>query len=143
VGRVIHTEGAGKDRNRLVKSVVVALRELLRQPDTGPEAHDLVAYIGLALGEVAATIDESVAAWEKRGYWVKADRFRLEWAWTERLSRDLLTALLADDWAAIAPLAVKAAAKLAAVEVAVHHRLGTPWVGAWAKLQAQEPKESR
>ena len=38
-------------------------------------------------------IDSSVAAWEKRGYWVKADRFRMEWAWAGSLAEKMRTAM--------------------------------------------------
>ena len=39
----------------------------------------------LALEEIAVSIDVSVQAWEKRDYWVKADRFRMEWEWAGAL----------------------------------------------------------
>ncbi len=82
MSKIINTESAGKNRNLLVKSVVVALRELLKQTDTGEETRDITAYISIALKSIADTVDESVAAWEKRGYWVKAERFRMDWEWT-------------------------------------------------------------
>ncbi len=39
----------------------------------------------LALEEINSNIDKSVEAWEKRGYWVKADKFRLDWEWSGKL----------------------------------------------------------
>ena len=66
MSRVIKTESAGKDRTRLSKEVVIALRELMRQSQPDDTSRELAAFIALALGEINATIEASVAAWEKR-----------------------------------------------------------------------------
>jgi len=134
LSRVIHTETAGKDRTRLSRAVVLALRELMRLPEPNDTARDLVAFIALALMEISDTVDQSVAAWEKRGYWVKAERFRMEWDWTGRLSRSVAQAVQAADWATIALLSAQIAQKFATVKLPVRHRLGTPWVGAYLEL---------
>src|SRR5512141_2884613 len=104
MSRVINPDSAGKDRNRLTKSIVLAMRELARQNAPGQESRDLAAFIALALQSISDGIDVSVAAWEKRGYWVKADRFRMDWMWTGLLAAKMKQALLADDWAGIAML---------------------------------------
>jgi hypothetical protein len=129
--RVIHTDSAGKERTRLLKTIVLALRELMIQKQANELSRDLVAYICLALQHIFQSIDTSVEAWEKRGYWLKADRFRLEWEWTGSVSTELRNSLIKDDWASVALLSAKIAQKLMKVEVPVKHRLGAPWVGAW------------
>ncbi len=135
LSRVINPESAGKDRTRLSKAIVVAMRELARQSAPGPESRDLAAFIALALRTISEGIDASVAAWEKRGYWVKADRFRMEWMWAGQTAEKMRKALLADDWAAIAMLLPQIASRLNKVEVGTNHRLGTPWVGSWNALR--------
>lgn len=135
MSRVYNPESAGKERNRLTRAIVIALRELMRQPETSTTTRDLAAFIALALHTIAESIDPSVAAWEKRGYWVKADRFRMDWAWTARLSESLSQAVLADNWSEVAQSAVQVAQKLQDVKVPANHRLGTPWTGAWQKLK--------
>ena len=65
------------------------MRELARQSDTGDEAHDLAAFIAAALKTISEGIDSSVAAWEKRGYWVKADKFRMDWAWAAPIAEKM------------------------------------------------------
>ncbi len=135
MGRIINPEGAGKERNRLVKSIVLAMRELMRQSEPDEHSRDLAAYISLALLEVNQTIESSVVAWEKKGYWVKADRFRMEWVWTERVGKQLREAVLNDDWATIALAVAQLGGKLNNVDVPVRHRLGTPWEGAFQHLQ--------
>lgn len=135
MSRVINPDTGSKERNRLLKSIVKALRLLIAEQEPGPVSYDLAAFIALALYMVAETIDTSVTAWEKRGYWLKADRYRLEWEWCEFYAKDLQSALLADDWAAVALLMVKIGQKLGNIKLAVHDRLGTPWVGSWKILQ--------
>lgn len=137
MSRLIKTESAGKDRTRLTKSIVLAVRELAKQKDVTPEARDLAAFIGLALQTIAEGIDESVAAWEKRGYWVKADRFRMEWLWAGQYARKMKDAVLADDWGTIAMLLPQIAAKLGKIQIAENHRLGKPWVGVSKRMKEE------
>lgn len=136
MSRLINTEGAGKLRNQLSRSVVLALRELMRQTEPDANSRDLAAYISLALNEMYQTVEVSVTAWEKKGYWVKADRFRMEWEWASRSSDTMRKALVQDDWAGVAMASAQIAQKLMNVDVPVRHRIGTPWEGAWQKLNA-------
>jgi hypothetical protein len=138
MSRIVNPENAGKERTRLTKAVVLAVRQLALQTEPGPAARDLAAFIVLALQTIAATIDESVAAWEKRGYWVKADKFRMEWAWAGQTAEKMKSALLAEDWAGVASAASQVAGRLSRITVPPGHRLGTPWVGAWQELQRRE-----
>ena len=130
MGRLINTESAGKERTQLVKAVVLALRELMKQQDLSEVTEDLAAFIGLSLIRIRETVEISVVAWEKRDYWVKADRFRVEWMWTGRLGEAICAAVLSDDWATVARCAAEVGQKFSAVKVPVRHRMGTPWVGA-------------
>jgi hypothetical protein len=136
LSRVYNPESVGKDRTRLSKSIVLALRELMKQSEPNALTKDLTAFVVLALEEISENIDVSVEAWEKRGYWVKADKFRLEWEWAGSYAKALKIALLAEDWGNVAMTSAKIAQKLNKVTVPEHHRLGTPWVGSWKKLIA-------
>lgn len=134
MGRTINTDSPGKERNYLTKAVVLAVRELALKPQPDEEARDLAAFLALALKSIARSIDISALAWEKRGYWVKADRFRMEWLWAEQLSEKMQSAILALDWGTVAEISAQIAQKVSKVTVAKHHRLGRPWVGARKKL---------
>jgi hypothetical protein len=134
MSRVYNPDSAGKERNQLTRSIVLALRELMKQQGTDDLTRDLAAYVAIALDEVNGTIEASVSAWEKRGYWVKADKFRLEWEWTNGYSRTLSEALKKEDWATVALTSAKVAQKLNKITVPERNRLGTPWVGSWKKL---------
>ena len=134
MSRVINPDSAGKERTRLTRVIVIAIRELAKQSEPNTEARDLAAFIALALQTIAEGIDVSVAAWEKRDYWIKADRFRMEWAWASLMGEKMKTAVLNDDWASVAMLATQIAQKLQKVKVSEKHRMGTPWAGAFKQL---------
>jgi hypothetical protein len=135
LGRIINTEGAGKERNRLSRCIVLSLRELMRQSQPDDKSRDLAAFIALALLSISDTVEASVLAWEKKGYWVKADRYRMEWSWTERFGKQMKQAVFQEDWPMVAQVSVQVAQKLMSVEVPLRNRLGTPWLGAWGALK--------
>jgi hypothetical protein len=135
LSRVINPDSAGKDRTRLTKAIVLAIRELAKQTEPTPAARDLAAFIALALSAIAEGIDASVAAWEKRDYWVKADRFRMEWMWAGQYAEKMKSAVLNEDWGAVALVSAQTAQKLGKVRVSENHRLGKPWETAYQKLR--------
>ncbi len=137
MSRVINTDSSGKQRGKLSKAIVLALRELARQSDTGAEARDLAAFIIVALEAIAEGIDSSVAAWEKRGYWVKADKFRMEWSWAGPTAEKMRKALAQEDWSSIAMLSAQIGQKLAKIQVADNHRLGRPWADAYKRMTSK------
>ena len=134
---IINPESAGKERTQFSKAIVLAVRELAKQTDVNEETKDLAAFIAIALQSISEGIDVSVAAWEKRGYWVKADRFRMDWMWTGQIAEKMKTAVLADDWGTIAMLMPQIAQKLSKIVVSPNHRLGKPWVGSYGRLDGK------
>ncbi len=135
MGRIISSESAGKDRTRLTKIVVIAIRELLRQKESGDLSRDLIACILMSLDGIYETVDASVEAWEKRGYWLKADRFRMDWQWTKIIADQMRPLVLSENYGELIPLMVQVLQALESVKVSENHRLGTPWTGAWNELQ--------
>jgi len=134
LSRVINPDSVGKERTRLTKSIILCIREMAKMSEVTSEAKDMAAFIALALQSISEGIDASVAAWEKRDYWVKADKFRMEWLWAGQSAEKMKTAVLHDDWATIAMLMPQIAMKFNKVEVSDNHRLGKPWVGAYTLL---------
>lgn len=135
MSRVINPDSAGKERTRLTKAIVITIRELAKQSEPNDASRDMAAFIALTLSTIAEGIDVSVAAWEKRNYWVKADRFRMDWAWAGQLGEKMKTAVQEDDWANVAMLSAQIAQKLNKVKVSEKHRMGKPWGGAWNELE--------
>jgi hypothetical protein len=138
MSRVINPESAGKERAQLSKAIVLAVRELAKQKDVTNEAKDLAAFIALALKTISEGIDISVVAWEKRGYWVKADRFRMDWVWTGQVADKMKVAIFTNDWGTIAMLMPQIAQKFGKIVVSENHRLGKPWVGAFRQLTSNQ-----
>jgi len=135
LGRLIKTESTQRDRTRLSKMIVLALRELMKQKEPDLTSRDLAAFVSIALLSIYDSIEGSVTAWEKRGYWVKADRFRRDWEWSKTMADEMTKAVLLDDWGGVAIASVKIAQKLNKVTLPLKHRLGTPWIGAYEQLK--------
>lgn len=134
MSRLINPDSVGKERTRLSKSIVLCMRELAKQQKITDETKDQAAFIALALQAIADGIDSSVAAWEKRDYWVKADKFRMEWMWAGQYAVKMKEAVLSDDWGTIASLMPKIAEKFNKIEVSDNHRLGKPWSSGYKLL---------
>lgn len=137
MSRVINPDSAGKQRVQLTKAIVICIRQLARQKETNVETRDLAAFIAFALKTISEGIDASVTAWEKRDYWIKADKFRMEWDWAGSTAEKMRIAVLSEDWSTIALLSAQIAQKFNKIQVSENHRLGRPWVGAYQQLTAK------
>jgi len=135
LSRVINPDSAGKQRNQLVRRVALASRELLRQPEPNDQTRDMGIFIVLSLDTIAETIDSTVTPWEKRDYWVKADRFRMEWSWAKKYADKMREALFLEDWGEVAMIVVQVAQKLGHIKISTKHRMGKPWEGAWIRFK--------
>jgi hypothetical protein len=135
LSRIINTMGVGRERQYLLKAIVISIRELMKQTKPDSTSLDLSSFVSIALVAVGATIERTVAPWEKRDYWVKADKFRREWAWVDPIGKELKDAILNEDWPKVATLSTDIGVKLRKIEVSERHRMGTPWIGSWDKLR--------
>lgn len=134
MSRIINIDGVGKQRKRYTREVVLSIRELMQQSDVTDETRDLAAFIAIRLEAIFDTIEITVAPWEKRDYWVKADRFRMDWAWSGRYAQEMQEAVIQDNWQQVAVISANTAEKLKKVEVPKRHRMGEPWHGAWQEM---------
>ena len=134
MSRVITTASPGKDRILLEKGIVIAIRELAKIQIMDDNTLDLLAYIALSMLSIGETIDASVTAWEKRGYWVKADRYRMEWTWASRLGSEMKQAILVENWGEVARITGLVTQKLTRIKISQRNRMGSPWVGFHKKL---------
>ena len=130
-----NTENGTTMRARLSKSIVLAIRRLMQQERPDAESLDMAAFVVLALELMATSVDSAAQAWEKRDYWLKADHFRQDWAWLNQSQQTLKTAVLSQDWPAIARELIVVGQHLQDVQLSPNHRLGSPSNGAWEQLQ--------
>lgn len=143
MGNLINPDGVGKRRDRLTKAAVMALRALAAHRRVNDETRDLVAFLVLTLKQVDETIDETCNAWEKRDYWIKADQFRQQWAWTAPTAAKFEQAVLENKWQLIPQAVPELAQRLSNVTPPKRPKEGTPWNGAYAHLIQKREKEKQ
>lgn len=136
MSRIIKTSTPGKERSHLSKAIVVTIREFMRQSEPNDDTRDMAAFIILALRQIAEGIEKSVAAWEKRDYWVKADKYRMDWMWVAPKAKELDQAFKAEDWGQIAGHLVAIMGRFKDIKVSDKHRMGKPWVGAYQEYRS-------
>ena len=137
MSRVINPNVPGKERNKLKKGIALTLRELTKISEINTRTEDMVAFLVLALEGIANTVEVTTTAWEKRDYWLKADRFRREWEWAERLGNELRPLVISKEWDAIAEFFPKLFNYVGDVKISEKHRMGQPWLGAWNVLNKE------
>ncbi|OGO06256.1 MAG: hypothetical protein A2Y73_04995 [Chloroflexi bacterium RBG_13_56_8] len=110
MSRIINTDSPGNKRNGLRRTIAEMLRRLSVKQELDEEAKDLAAATVFCLREIADTIEITTTAWEKRDYYLKADRFRLQWEWVipaaDRLQRIMVKGMWEDlprELASLAP----------------------------------------
>jgi hypothetical protein len=141
LSRLVNTDGVGRQRDRLMKAVTLALKTLAARKEVDDEVRDLVAFMALALNEIHETIDVTCQAWEKRDYWLKADQFRREWAWAGRMGDKLERVVLGEQWQDLPARMVDLAKHVEKVNLPKRNTLGIPWVGALKKLKEEREFE--
>lgn len=98
MSRVVTADGVGTQRHRLRRTVAEALRHLMAKRELDDEARDLAALIVFSLREIDKGVEQTTAAWEKRDYYLKADRFRQEWLWVVPAADELEALLRQGAW---------------------------------------------
>ena len=141
MSRVINPDGVGKQRDRLMKALTLALRTLATRPKIGEDERDMAAFMALALKEIDETIDVTCRAWEKRDYWLKADQFRREWAWAATTAGKLESVVLKNEWQNLPMLMVELSKHLEKVALPKRNTLGELWLGAYAQLREMRGME--
>jgi hypothetical protein len=137
LSRLVKTNGVGKQRDRLMKSVAWTLRDLAAKPKLDEDARDMAAYMALALHEIYATIDVTCAAWEKRDYWLKADQFRREWEWTASTAGKIEKVVLENQWNDLPALMAGLMPHLTKLNLPKKNTFGEGWRGGYAALLEQ------
>ncbi len=135
MGRVINPERPGKIRDRLLKVLVIALEEYKSLDGVSVQTKDIAAFIALTLEAISQTAERTASAWEKRDYWIKADRFRNEWKWVSTYGNRMQAAVLDGNYPLVHAIATDILGFVNDIELPKRHRLGTPWIGAYQVLK--------
>lgn len=141
MSRVINTNSPTKQRNYQRRTIAELLRHLSRRPTIDAEAQDMLAAIVFALRTIQSVNLESAAAWEKRGYWMKAERFMRDWEWVKLTAYDLEDVLRYEAWDLAPRLVLTLLPHFADIQVKNLTRSADEWQGAYARLIAEPPSE--
>jgi len=98
MSRVINTDSPGKIRSQLRRTIAEILRHLMFKREIDEEARDMAAALVFSLRGIAETVEQTVEAWENRDYFMKADRFRLEWEWVSPAAKRLKEVVVNNRW---------------------------------------------
>lgn len=134
MSRLIKLDSGKRERDKILKSIVACINQLNERKGSLNDNKDLIAYIILALEELYKNINTSIEAWEKRDYWIKAERYKSEWQWSEMYAKKLTEALTKEDWQSVSYLVGELSIKLSYIKISRYHRKDTPWDGAWKIL---------
>jgi hypothetical protein len=135
VSRITYADGTpNQQRNSLRRAIAEVLRRMSAKSNVDVEVKDMAAFIVFSLREIAASVDKSATAWEKRDYYLKADAFRRDWAWVESTANRLHTALAEERWADLPLELAQLTPKFADVRVTQLTRPTTLWQGCYKRL---------
>lgn len=138
MGRVISVERVGTKRQQLRRTIAEALRRLMEKPELDEEAKDLAALIVFCLDGISEGVNRSAEAWERRNYYLKADRFRREWSWAGRIADEMVLVIQEDEWDRLPPLLASLLPHFADIKVVKLVRPPSLWKGAYRRLIAEE-----
>lgn len=138
MSRIISTQNPGKIRNQHRRTVAEALRRLSQKAQLDGEAKDLAALIVFSLHGMADTVEQTVDAWEKRDYYIKAERFRQEWRWLNRITDELSAVIYEGRWDELAPVLARLTPHFADIRIKKMTRKPNLWQDAYEKFMRQD-----
>lgn len=117
-----------------MRTIAEILRHLSQQGDVNPQAKDMIAMLVYCLRGIDGTVEESISAWEKRGYWKKADDFQQKWWWSPLMADAIENILRAGDWDSLPETLMKLYPHFADIQINRMTRDPADWAGAYSKL---------
>lgn len=137
MARVINTNSPGKRRGAHMRTIAEILRRLSQQQDINEETRDLAAALVYCLRAIDLTVEESMSAWEKRGYWKKSDDFQQKWWWASLKAKSLEELIKADDWDKLPDAMISLFPHVADIQISRMTRDPEAWQGAYKRLMQE------
>ena len=137
MSRVVNISSPGKLRENHRRTIAEALRLLMCKRSIDEEARDLAATIVFSLREIAKTVEVTTAAWEDRDYYLKADRFRLEWEWVKPTAARLQEIITKGHWTELPAVLAQLAPRFADIRIAKMTRPPETWASAYERLMKE------
>jgi hypothetical protein len=142
MSRIINLNSPAKIRNRNRRTIAEILRRMSTKPEFDDESKDMSATLVFLLREIHSGVLVSVEAWEKRGYWMKADRFIREWQWTIDTAANLEDVIRNESWDLLPRLLGEMYPHSAGIDLKKMTRPSSTWEGAYRRLIDEPPSES-
>lgn len=134
MARVINTNSPGKRRNAQLRTIAEILRRLSQQREVSTETKDMAAALVYCLRAIDGTVEESARAWEKRGYWKKADDFQQKWWWASLDAQRIEKLVKDENWHMLPEAMIKLLPRVAHIQLNRMTRDPAAWAGAYEKL---------
>ena len=134
MSRVINPNAPGKTRNQHLRTLAEMLRRLATKQVVDDETKDMAAAMVFIFRDIDAGVDVSAQAWEKRDYWLKADRFRIEWEWAPQAAADLEDVIRNEAWDLLPRLMMDLFPHVVDIKIKKFTRKPELWRGAYAQL---------
>lgn len=134
MSRVRNIANPGKERNQLRRTCAEVLRHLMFKRSLDDETKDMAAVLVFALEGIAETVEVTVEAWEKRNYFLKADRFRLEWEWARPAAARLRELIVEGRWERLPAELALLAPRFSDVRILKWTRQPDAWQGSYRRL---------
>lgn len=139
MSRLIQVDNPTTVRNRNRRTIAELLRRLPKKSEIDDEAKDMAATIVLLLREIYTGVEQSATAWEKKDYWLKAERFMREWRWTLEMAADMDDVIRHEAWDLLPELLADLYVRFADVEIKSLTRDASFWKGGYKKLLLEPP----
>ena len=138
MARVINTNSPGKRRGAYMRTIAEILRRLSQQREVNGETKDAVAWLVFCLRGIDSTVEESMRAWEKRGYWKKSDDFQQKWWWASLMAKSLEALVKSDSWDELPDSMARLFPHVSDIQIARLTRDPEDWRGAYGKLMREQ-----
>ena len=138
MSRIISIDSPGKIRSQHRRTIAEALRRLGRKREVDDETKDLAALVVFCMHRMADTVDRTAEAWEKRDYYMKAERFREKWRWLEPSTDELSTVIYKGRWDELPAILARLMSHFVDVKVKRMTRKPTLWRGAYRRFTQEE-----
>lgn len=134
MSRVINTNSPTKVRNQSRRTIAELLRRLSQKPEIDAEARDMAAAIVFMLNDINDSVEQTISAWEKRGYWMKAERFLREWEWAREAASNFDDVIRNQAWDLLPRLLADLFPQFTDVQIKKMTRPASDWNGAYKRL---------
>lgn len=142
MSRVININSPTAARNQCRRTIAEMMRRIGQKSQIDGEAKDMAATIVYMLREIGQGVEQTAVAWEKRGYWLKSERFLRDWEWTKEVGANFEDVIRHEAWDLLGELTMELFPRFSDIELKSMTRPAAIWQGAYQKLMAEPPGPS-